>query len=384
MVDAFFNTGGGRDMKLKDKFFEFNWGFLLLICAIASIGIAMLYSVADGNFDPWASRQTMRFAAGLGILFFVAFVDIRVWMNLAYPAFAVALLLLIAVEFFGFRGMGAQRWIDLGVIQLQPSELIKVTLILALARYFHGLTLDQVSRVRFLLVPAAMIGLPFWLTLRQPDLGTAVLIVVVGVTLLFMAGLAWRYFVLGSVGAIAAVPIAWSTLHEYQRQRVLTFLDPERDPLGSGYHILQSKIALGSGGVFGKGFGEGTQSHLNFLPEKHTDFIFTMLAEELGLVGGLTLLGLYFMVLMFGISVGLQTRNQFGRLLAMGITVNFFLYIFINIAMVMGLLPVVGVPLPLVSYGGTAMLTLMLGFGLLMSVYIHRNQEITRNPAAFW
>jgi len=211
-----------------------------------------------------------------------------------------------------------------------------------------------------------------------------VLIAVVGITLFFMAGLAWRFFILGGVAVVGAVPIAWGTLHDYQRQRVLTFLDPERDPLGSGYHILQSKIALGSGGLFGKGFMEGTQSHLNFLPEKHTDFIFTMLAEELGLVGGLTLMGLYFMVLMFGISVGLQTRNQFGRLLAIGITVNFFLYIFINIAMVMGLVPVVGVPLPLVSYGGTAMLTLMFGFGLLMSVYIHRNQEITRNPAAFW
>lgn len=384
MVDAFFNGAGGRDMQLKDKFFEFNWGFLLLIMAIASMGVAMLYSVADGNFEPWASRQTMRFAMGLGILFVVAFVDVRVWMGLAYPAFAFTLAMLVAVEFFGVRGMGAQRWINLGVLQFQPSELAKITLILALARYFHGLTLDQVSRIRFLIPPVLMIAIPFYLTLRQPDLGTAVLIAVVGITLFFMAGLAWRYFILGGLAVVGAVPIAWGTLHTYQRQRVLTFLDPESDPLGAGYHILQSKIALGSGGLFGKGFMEGTQSHLNFLPEKHTDFIFTMLAEELGLVGGLTLLGLYFMVLMFGISVGLQTRNQFGRLLAMGITVNFFLYIFINIAMVMGLVPVVGVPLPLVSYGGTAMLTLMFGFGLLMSVYIHRNQEITRNPAAFW
>ena len=384
MVDAFFKGGGGRDMELKDKFFEFNWGFLLLILAIASIGIAMLYSVADGNFDPWASRQTVRFAMGLGILFVVAFIDVRIWMNLAYPAFGLTLLMLIAVEFVGVRGMGAQRWINLGFLQFQPSELVKITLIMALARYFHGLTLDQVSRLRFLIAPVLMMGVPFYLTLRQPDLGTAVLIAVVGITLFFMAGLAWRFFILGGVAVVGAVPIAWSTLYDYQRQRVLTFLDPESDPLGSGYHILQSKIALGSGGLFGKGFMEGTQSHLNFLPEKHTDFIVTMWAEELGLVGGLTLLGLYFMVLMFGISVGLQTRNQFGRLLAIGITVNFFLYIFINIAMVMGLVPVVGVPLPLVSYGGTAMLTLMFGFGLLMSVYIHRNQEITRNPAAFW
>ena len=383
MVDAFLNASG-REMSLRDKFFEFNWGFLLLICAIAAMGIAMLYSVADGSFDPWAMRQAIRFGVGVCILFVVAFVDIRVWMNLAYPAYGAALLLLIGVEFVGFRGMGAQRWIDLGFIQLQPSELMKITLILALARYFHGLTHDQVSRLRFLIIPALMIAVPFYLTLRQPDLGTAVLIGVVGIGLLFMAGLAWRYFVLGGVAAVSAVPIAWGMLHDYQRQRVLTFLNPESDPLGAGYHILQAKIAAGSGGVFGKGFMQGTQSHLNFLPEKHTDFIFTMLSEELGLVGGFTLMGLYIMVLMFGLTVGLQTRNQFGRLLAIGITINFFLYIFINIAMVMGLLPVVGVPLPLVSYGGTAMLTLMLGFGLLMSVYIHRNLEITRNPGAFW
>ena len=384
MVDAFFNGGGGRDMRLKDKFFEFNWGFLLLICAIASMGFAMLFSVADGNVDPWASRQMMRFGVGLVILFVVAFVDVRVWMTLAYPAYAIALVLLIGVEFAGFRGMGAQRWIDLGIIQLQPSELMKITLILALARYFHGLTLDQVSRLKYMFLPLLMIGAPFYLTLRQPDLGTALLLGTVGVTLFFLAGLAWRYFILGGVAALAAIPIGWGMLRDYQRQRVLTFLNPESDPLGAGDHILQAKIALGSGGVFGKGFMEGTQAHLNFLPEKHTDFIFTMLAEELGLVGGLTLIGLYFMVLMFGITVGLQTRNQFGRLLAMGITVNFFLYIFINIAMVMGLVPVVGVPLPLVSYGGTAMLTLMMGFGLLMSAYIHRSFEITRNPAAFW
>lgn len=385
MVDAFFNSASGRDMKLKDKFFEFNWGFLILLVAIAFMGFAMLYSVADGNVDPWASRQATRFGMGVVILFVVAFVDVRVWMGLAYPAFVGTLVLLVGVEFLGSTGMGAQRWLELGPLRLQPSELMKVTLIVALARYFHGLTLDEVSRIRHMIIPILMIGVPFWLVLRQPDLGTAMLIATVGITLFFMAGLAWRYFILGGIAAVSAVPLAWNfLLRDYQKQRVLTFLNPESDPLGSGYHILQSKIALGSGGVFGKGFMGGTQSHLNFLPEKHTDFIFTMLGEELGLVGGVTLMALYFVVLMFGISVALQTRNQFGRLLAMGVTINFFLYIFINIAMVMGLLPVVGVPLPLVSYGGSAMLVLMFGFGLLMSVYIHRNQEITRNPAAFW
>ena len=384
MVDAFFSSGGGRDLSLKDKFLEFNWGFLLLLFAISSMGFAMLYSVADGSFDPWASRQMVRFAIGIVILFVAAFVDIRLWMNLAYPAYAGALVLLVAVEFIGFAGMGAQRWINLGIVQLQPSELMKITLILALARYFHGLTHEEVSRLRNLFVPAVLLGAPVALVLKQPDLGTAVLLGAVGVALLFLAGLAWRYFIIAGVGALAALPIAWNMLHDYQKRRVFTFLDPESDPLGAGYHILQSKIALGSGGLFGKGFMEGTQAHLNFLPEKHTDFIFTMLAEELGLAGGIALLGLYMMVLFFGISVSLQTRNQFGRLIAMGVTINFFLYICINVAMVMGLLPVVGVPLPLVSYGGTAMLTLMFGFGFLMSVYIHRNMEITRNPSAFW
>lgn len=385
MGDGFFSgSGSGRDLRLKDKFLEFNWGLLLLLCAIASIGFAMLYSVADGNWDPWATRQIIRFGMGVVILFVVAFIDVRVWLSLAYPAYAVSLLLLVGVEIFGFKGMGAQRWINLGFMQLQPSELMKITLILALARYFHGLTLEQVSRIRYVIPPLVMIGVPMALVLKQPDLGTAVLLAVVGISMLFLAGLAWRYFIFAGIGMMAAIPVIWSRLHDYQKQRVLTFMDPESDPLGAGYHILQSKIALGSGGLFGKGFMQGTQAHLNFLPEKHTDFIFTMLAEELGLVGGMTLMVLYLMVLFFGISVGLQTRNQFGRLVALGVVVNFFLYIFINIAMVMGLLPVVGVPLPLVSYGGTAMLTLMMGFGLLMCVYIHRNIEMNRNPTSFW
>jgi rod shape determining protein RodA len=359
MSDGFFGgPGGGRDLRIKEKFFEFNWGLLLLLIAIASMGFAMLYSVADGNWDPWATRQIIRFCMGVVILFVVAFVDVRVWMSLAYPAYAVSLLLLVGVELIGFKGMGAQRWINLGS--------------------------EQVSRIRFVIPPLIMIGVPMALVLKQPDLGTALLLAVVGISLFFLAGLAWRYFIVAGIAVMGAIPVIWSRLHDYQKQRVLTFMDPESDPLGAGYHILQSKIALGSGGLFGKGFMQGTQAHLNFLPEKHTDFIFTMLAEELGLVGAMTLMVLYLMVLLFGITVGLQTRNQFGRLVALGVVVNFFLYIFINIAMVMGLLPVVGVPLPLVSYGGTAMLTLMLGFGLLMCVYIHRNMEINRNPTSFW
>ncbi|MEQ8377239.1 rod shape-determining protein RodA [Parvibaculum sp.] len=374
----------GHEMRLTEKLIEFNWAFLLLLALIASIGFAMLYSVAEGSFTPWAFRQAARFGVGVCIMISVAMVDLRLWMRLAYPLYGVALAMLVAVEVIGFVGMGAQRWLDLGFISIQPSEVMKVTLILALARYFHGLTLEEVSRLRNLLVPLALVGVPVGLVVLQPDLGTAILLIATGGVLFFSAGLRWRYFIFAGAAVLAAIPVIWSRLHDYQRNRVFTFLDPERDPLGTGYHILQSKIALGSGGIFGKGFMEGTQSQLNFLPEKHTDFIFTMLGEELGLVGGIVLLTLYFIVLMFSLNVALQCRNQFGRLVAIGVSMTFFFYVFINTAMVMGLLPVVGVPLPLVSYGGTAMLSLMFAFGLLMSVYIHRNLEISRGPSAFW
>ncbi|MEP0708540.1 MAG: rod shape-determining protein RodA [Parvibaculum sp.] len=374
----------GHEMRLTEKLVEFNWAFLLLLALIASIGFAMLYSVAEGSFTPWAFRQAARFGVGVCIMISVAMVDLRLWMRLAYPLYGVALAMLVAVEVIGFVGMGAQRWLDLGFISIQPSEVMKVTLILALARYFHGLTLEEVSRLRNLLVPLALVGTPVGLVVLQPDLGTAILLIATGGVLFFSAGLRWRYFIFAGAAVLAAIPVIWSRLHDYQRNRVFTFLDPERDPLGTGYHILQSKIALGSGGIFGKGFMEGTQSQLNFLPEKHTDFIFTMLGEELGLVGGIVLLTLYFIVLMFSLNVALQCRNQFGRLVAIGVSMTFFFYVFINTAMVMGLLPVVGVPLPLVSYGGTAMLSLMFAFGLLMSVYIHRNLEISRGPSAFW
>ncbi|MBO6679805.1 rod shape-determining protein RodA [Parvibaculum sp.] len=374
----------GHEMRLTEKLIEFNWAFLLLLALIASIGFAMLYSVAEGSFTPWAFRQAARFGVGVCIMISVAMVDLRLWMRLAYPLYGVALAMLVAVEVIGFVGMGAQRWLNLGFISIQPSEVMKVTLILALARYFHGLTLEEVSRFRNLLVPLALVGVPVGLVVLQPDLGTAVLLIATGGVLFFSAGLRWRYFIFAGAAVLAAIPVIWSRLHDYQRNRVFTFLDPERDPLGTGYHILQSKIALGSGGIFGKGFMEGTQSQLNFLPEKHTDFIFTMLGEELGLVGGIVLLTLYFIVLMFSLNVALQCRNQFGRLVAIGVSMTFFFYVFINTAMVMGLLPVVGVPLPLVSYGGTAMLSLMFAFGLLMSVYIHRNLEISRGPSAFW
>jgi rod shape determining protein RodA len=367
-----------NEMSLREKVWQINWGLVVLTAMISSIGFAMLYSAANGNIDPWAIRQMARFGLGLVVLLVVAVIDIRVWFRCSYTLYVVALILLVAVEFVGSTGMGAQRWLDLKVIQLQPSEIMKVALVLALARYFHGMAMEDISRPTALLFPIALVLAPAALVLKQPDLGTAMMLLMAGAAVFFVAGVRLWKFILVGIAGLGAIPIAWQFLREYQKQRVLTFLNPEIDPLGAGYHTLQSKIALGSGGFFGKGFLQGSQSHLNFLPEKQTDFIFTMLAEEFGMIGGLLMLGLYALILIYGLAIALRARNQFGRVAAMGLTWNIFFYVFINIAMVMGLVPIVGVPLPLVSYGGTALLTLMATIGLLISVYIHRDVRISR------
>jgi len=368
----------GPEMSTAEKLLNVNWILVLLVCGLGAVGLAMLYSAANGSTDPWATRQGVRFGVGLVLMLFVALIDIRLWLRAAYPIYFLCFALLVAVEVMGEVGMGAQRWIDLGVINLQPSELMKIAVVLALARYFHGPTLEEVWRPSRLVLPIFLVLAPVGLVLKQPDLGTALMLMMVGGAMFFLAGVRlWKFVVVIAAG-LSAVPVGWQFLRDYQKDRVLTFLNPERDPLGAGYHILQSKIALGSGGVFGKGYLMGSQSHLNFLPEKQTDFIFTMLAEEFGLVGGLGLLGLYFLVLAYGLVIGLRARNHFGRLLALGLTTNLFLYVFINIAMVMGLIPVVGVPLPLISYGGTAMLTVMIGLGLTIGVYVHRDHRISR------
>ncbi len=365
--------------KLTDKLRRVPWPLIAVLCACGGIGIAMLYSAAGASMEPWAIRQLIRFAAALVILLVVAISDIRLWLRLAYPLYGAALILLVVVDVAGFIGMGAQRWIDLGVINLQPSEVMKIALVLALARYFHRLASDDLARPWRLIVPALMILAPVGLVLKQPDLGTAMMLLAGGAALFFAAGVRLWMFAAVAAAGLAALPVAWQMLHDYQRQRVLTFLDPESDPLGSGYHILQSKIALGSGGLLGKGYLQGTQSHLNFLPEKQTDFIFTMLAEEFGLLGSLTVLGLYTLILAYCLAIAISARSQFSRLVAFGVAVTFFLYVFINMAMVMGLIPVVGIPLPLVSYGGTATVSLMIGFGLVMCVGVHRDVVIPRH-----
>ena len=369
-------------MTIGQKLLHLHWLFVVLLILTACIGFAMLYSAGGGNLDPWASRQMVRFGVGLIGMVVVALTDIRFWLRYAYAFYFIMLVMLVAVEVAGFVGMGAQRWISFGIFNVQPSEFMKAALVVALARYFHGGSLDDVGRPMFLVPPILMVAAPAFLILRQPDLGTTLMIVMASLAMFFVAGVRmWKFVTLGVLGLVSA-PVAWFTLlREYQKQRILTFINPESDTLGSGYHIIQSKIALGSGGMFGKGFMQGTQSHLNFLPEKQTDFIFTMLAEELGLVGGLVLIALYTLLLLYGLSISLSSRNHFGRLVGIGVTMTFFLYVFINIAMVMGLIPVVGVPLPLVSYGGTAMLTILFGFGLLLGVHIHRDHTIGRRDS---
>jgi len=369
-------------MTIGQKLLHLHWLFVVLLILTACIGFAMLYSAGGGNLDPWASRQMVRFGVGLIGMVVVALTDLRLWLRYAYAFYFIMLAMLVAVEVAGFVGMGAQRWISFGLFNVQPSEFMKAALVVALARYFHGGSLEDVGRPMFLVPPILMVAAPAFLILRQPDLGTTLMIVMASLAMFFVAGVhMWKFVTLGILGLVSA-PVAWFTLlREYQKQRILTFINPESDTLGSGYHIIQSKIALGSGGMFGKGFMQGTQSHLNFLPEKQTDFIFTMLAEELGLVGGLVLIALYTLLLVYGLSISLSSRNHFGRLVGIGVTMTFFLYVFINIAMVMGLIPVVGVPLPLVSYGGTAMLTILFGFGLLLCVHIHRDQTIGRRDS---
>tara|TARA_B100000029_G_scaffold501303_1_gene574457 strand:- start:2530 stop:3684 length:1155 start_codon:yes stop_codon:yes gene_type:complete len=366
---------------ILEKFTRMSWGLLILIVLIASIGFAMLYSAAGGDVDPWAKRQLIRFICGLGLVFIVSLSDIRFWMRSAYFFYAAALGALILVEVYGLIGMGAQRWLNLGWLQIQPSEIMKIALILVLAAYFHGRTLEELKKIRYMLVPLAMVVVPMVLVLRQPDLGTAVMLGLGGAAVFFVAGAALRYFAIGVAMALAGIPAAWPFLEIYQQERILTFLNPDADPLGAGYHIIQSKIALGSGGLLGRGYMQGTQSHLNFLPEHQTDFIFTMLAEEFGMVGALALIGLYTAIFIYGLIISARCSNHFGRLLAAGLTTTLFLYVYINIAMVIGIIPVVGVPLPLISYGGSAMMTVLFAVGLLMCVFVHRDAQIGRVKA---
>lgn len=378
-MTALLGEGRRDQLTLVQKILSINWTLVVLLTALAGFGFTMLYSAGGGSMEPWASRQAVRFGIGMALILTVAVIDIRIWMRFAYVAYAVGVLLLVAVEVKGSVGMGAQRWLDLGVVQLQPSEVVKITVVMALARYFHSATVEEARGYLFLLPPILIALLPVALIVKQPDLGGALTVLMLTAAMLWLVGVRWWKFALAFSAVVASGPIVWNFLRDYQKARILVFLDPGRDPLGAGYHIIQSKIALGSGAIFGKGFLEGTQSHLNFLPEKQTDFIFTMLAEEFGMVGSLSLLGLYFLLFAYGYAIAFRSTSHYGRLVAMGIVTSVFLSVFINVAMVMGLIPAKGMALPMVSYGGTSMVVTMIGFGMLINVWVHRDIRMGRH-----
>ncbi len=365
--------------RILAKLWRVSWLYVLLICVLAGVGYGALYSAGGGSARPFAGPQSLRFGFGLLMMLGVAMLSPRVLARLAWPLYAVSLLLLAAVLRMGHVGKGAERWLVLGGVQLQPSELAKIALALALAAWFHRIGQNRMGNPLFLIPPALMVAAPVALVLREPNLGTAVIIAAVGAAIFLAAGMRlWQLALL-----LLPLPflgrIAYAHLHDYQKARITTFLHPENDPLGAGYNIIQSKIALGSGGLWGQGYLHGTQGQLNFLPEKQTDFIFTMIAEEWGLVGGLSVMALLLLVILGGMLMAMRCRHQFGRLLGLGISMNFFLYCVVNLSMVMGAIPVGGVPLPLISYGGSAMLTVMFGFGLLLSVYVHRDAAFGDN-----
>ena len=377
-------TRPGERERLPVKISQIDWRFAALLSVVAGVGALMLYSVAKGSWEPWAANHLIRFGVGMAVMLVLSLVDLRVWFVAAYPVYALGLILLVAVELFGYTAMGATRWLDLGVTRIQPSEIMKIGIVLALARWYHGASAQDARMSWKLLIPITMLAVPVLLVAHQPDLGTAMLIALTGAAVMFVAGLSWRLIVGGVIAAAAAIPpFVMFVLHDYQRNRVLTFLNPEADPSGTAYQIIQSKVAIGSGGLLGKGYGLGSQSQLEFLPEKHTDFIFAALAEEFGFVGSFSLLAVYVAIIVIALRIASLSHSHFGRLGAAGVTATFALYILINGAMVMGMAPVVGVPMPLMSYGGTVMLTVMIGFGLVMAVRVHRYLELPKGRGLF-
>ena len=367
------NTIAGRLTKL-------NWGVITILIALAFIGVLMHFSVSSGAWTEMPLTHGVRFFTMLVILILAALLlDTRFWLATAYPLYAAAMLLLIAVELFGQTYMGATRWLSIAQVSVQPSELMKIAIVLALARYYHQLDPRKTATLLWAIPPFLMIMAPVGLVMRQPDLGTAMLIVFAGVAVMFLAGLLWRIIATGALVAVGGAIFSYNNvLQDYQRDRVNVFLGLADDPLGAGYHVLQSKIAIGSSGLFGRGYLRGTQSQLDFLPEKHTDFIFTMIVEEFGLLGGLLVLSLYGALMALTMNVALKARSLFSKLAAAGIAATLACYVFINMAMVIGLVPVVGIPLPMISFGGTAMMTLMTGFAIVLSVDLHRDQHGAR------
>lgn len=369
-----------QELSLKERFFNLNFVFIFILILLAAIGCLTLYSAAGGKLTPWALNQGIRFGLGIGVMLVAAMIRPEFYYKIAPLFYFFTLFLLLVVDIAGHTGMGAQRWINLGFFKLQPSELMKLAIVLQLARYFSNTSYEEIRTIRGIIIPLIIVAVPVAFIMIQPDLGTSLMVLFCATALFYLAGVQWWKFAAALGTVAAAAPILWHFLHDYQKNRILTFLDPERDPQGAGYHIIQAKIALGSGGAWGKGFLSGTQSHLNFLPEKHTDFIFTMFSEEFGMAGGVVILLLNLILISYGywFAFRIHNANYFGKMVILGLNTNYFLYVFINVAMVIGLLPVVGIPLPLISYGGTVIISVMASFGIMQSFYVNRDRELKK------
>ncbi len=365
-------------MTFSEKLSRFSVALFTPMCLVLATSIVVLYSAGGGAWQPFALSQLMKILLGFVVFFFAAFTNIKTWIKSAYLIYAIALIMIILVTFVGHTGMGAQRWLNLGFIHIQPSELIKIALVLALARYFAWMNSVELSQIKNYLVPIAMLLVPFGLIVAQPDLGTALSMGMITVGVFYIVGAQKKWFIIAAILGLMAAPVVWyGGLHDYQRDRIITFIDPDHDARGAGYQINQAKIAFGSGGIMGKGYLNGSQSQQSFLPEKQTDFIFTMLGEELGFIGAFILLAVYTWIILVLFWCAKTCRNRFGQLICFGFMLNFFIYYFINISMVLGLMPTVGVPLPLMSFGGSSLLSLMFGFGLAQNAHIHKDQQLS-------
>tara|TARA_Y100001960_G_scaffold306880_1_gene362593 strand:- start:55 stop:1155 length:1101 start_codon:yes stop_codon:yes gene_type:complete len=363
-------------MNLVNFLNKVNWFFILLLTTISAIGVLLLYSVAGGSWEPWASNQIIRIFIGIIILIFFSFINVSFWYKLANPIYIFCIFLILLTFFFGKEVSGARRWIDLHFFSFQPAEIAKIFIILALAKYFHSIKLQSYDIKQKIFFPLLILFIPVILIFKQPDLGTALIIFFTGIIVLFLSGVQIKTFAISGIGGLVALPIFWTFLEDYQKSRIINFLDQQSNTLGANYHITQSKIALGSGGFFGKGFLEGTQSHLSFIPEMETDFIFSVLGEEFGFLGIIFLFFLYFILISWSINISLKSKNYFSKIFGISFISSFFIVIFINIGMVTGIIPVVGVPLPLCSYGGTAILSNFIGFGIILSGYNSRDYKL--------
>ncbi len=365
-------------MGFSEKLARFSWGLFVPMCIVLALSIVVLYSAGGGSWKPFALSQLTKIVLGFIVFFIAAFSNIKTWIKSAYAIYFIALIMIILVTFVGHTGMGAQRWLNLGIIHIQPSELIKIALVLALARYFAWMNSVELGQFKNYLVPGLMLLVPFGLIVAQPDLGTALSLAMITIGVFYIVGANKKWFIIAAILGLMAAPVVWyGGLHDYQRGRIVTFLNPDADVQGAGYQINQAKIAFGSGGMIGKGYMSGTQSQQSFLPEKHTDFIFTMLGEEFGFIGAFGLLMVYSWIIIVLFWAAKTCRNRFGQLICFGFMLNFFIYYFINIAMVLGLMPTVGVPLPLMSFGGSSLLSLMFGFGLAQNAHIHKDQQLS-------